>query len=262
MSNIDISAGLQTQIRGETLWMTIDREHAGNTLDKETALAMADAIRDARSDRNVRAMVITGSGRKFFCIGGEKDEQDTYDYSSVFPIVDIYELIDATPKPVIAAVNGFAVGGGNVLHMVCDLTIASDTAVFRQIGPSMGSYDAGFGTWLLEETIGRKRAKEMWYLNRKYTAQQALEMGLVNEVVELDGLQSRVDEVLDEVLQRGSQAIAALKAAFSAKHTGVVGQSRIAHDLLLTRYLKSEEADELAVSFPEKRRPDTTRFNR
>ena len=127
--------------------------------------------------------MLTGSGDKFFCIGGEHDPMTSLDQSQVLPIVDVYQAIDTISKPVIAAVNGFAVGGGNVLHTVCDLTIASENAVFRQVGPMVGSFDAGYGTWYLEDTIGRKRAKEMWYLNRKYSAAQALAMGLVNEVV-------------------------------------------------------------------------------
>ena len=126
--------------------------------------------------------VLTGAGDKFFCIGGEHDELSSMDYSSVMPVIDLYEFIDTMPKPVIAAVNGFAVGGGNVLQVVCDLSVAAPHAVFRQVGPLVGSFDAGYGTWYLEETIGRRRAKEMWYLNRKYSAEQALEMGLVNEI--------------------------------------------------------------------------------
>jgi naphthoate synthase len=249
--------------RGAVLWLTINREAEANTLRFQTATELIDQLQRARTDRSIRAVVLTAAGDRFFCIGGVKDEQVTFDQSAVFPVVDLYEIIDTMTKPVIAAVNGYAVGGGNVLHTVCDLTIASDRAVFRQVGPSVGSFDAGFGTWYLEDTIGRKRAKEMWYLNRKYSAEEALRMGLVNEVVEHERLQERVTEILEgELLQRGSQAIASLKAAFSARNTGVVGQSRIAHDLLLTRYLVSEEAKELSTSFEQKREPDQDRFDR
>jgi naphthoate synthase len=177
------------------------------------------------------------------------------------PIVDVYELIDAVPKPVVAMVNGYAVGGGHVLHVVCDLTIAAETAVFRQVGPSMGSFDAGFGTWYLEDAIGRKRAKEMWYLNEKYDAAQALAMGLVNEVVPADRLRERTREVALTLTRRGPQALAGLKAAFSARNTGVVGQARLAHDQLLRHYLVTDEAAELARSFRAKEDPDQTRFN-
>jgi naphthoate synthase len=245
---------------GPVLRITINRPEAGNKFRDVTALEMAEVFRAFRAERDLRVAVLTGAGDKFFCIGGEHDPFDSYDYANVMPIVDVYELIDSVPKPVIAAVNGYAVGGGNVLHTVCDLSIASERAQFRQVGPSVGSFDAGYGTTYLEEAIGRKRAKEMWYLNRKYGAQQALAMGLVNEVAPHDELAARVDQVVEELLGRGPQAIAGLKAAFSGRHTGVVGQARMAHDLLLTQYLKTEEAQEMSRSFREKESPDVDKF--
>jgi naphthoate synthase len=145
---------------------------------------------------------------------------------------------------------------------MCDLAVAADTAVFRQVGPMVGSFDAGYGSWYLEEAIGRRRAKEMWMLNRKYTAAQALAMGLVNEVVPRAEVLPRAREIACELKQRGPQALAAIKAAFSARHTGVVGQSRIAHDLLLMPYRRSDEAAELAAAFDEHRAPDQDRFLR
>lgn len=246
---------------GPLVQLTLDRESTGNMFRVQTTRELIDAFQRIRSDREVRVVILTGAGDRFFCVGGEHEPTDSLDYSSVLPIIDVYELIDTTPKPVIAAVNGFAVGGGNVLHTVCDLTIASDRAVFRQVGPMVGSYDAGFGTWYLEETIGRKRAKEMWYLNRKYSAEQALSMGLVNEVVEHDKLAERSRQVAGEILGRGPMAIAGLKAAFSARHTGVLGQARVSHDLLLTQYLTTSEAKEMSASFKEKRDPDPETFN-
>lgn len=258
----ETGAGLRVERRDGALWLTIDREEHANLIDAATAIAMTEQIRAARGDRGISAVVITGAGDRFFCIGGQKDEYQTYDYSAVFPIVDLYEAIDSSFKPVVAAVNGFAVGGGNVLQTVCDLSIASDRAVFRQVGPSMGSFDAGYGTWYLEATIGRKRAKELWYLNRKYSAEEALAMGLVNEVVPHERLVARVEEVLAELRARGPQAIAALKTAFAGKHSGVVGQSRMGHDLLLTRYLRSEEAGEMSSSFKDRRPPDAERYDR
>jgi naphthoate synthase len=245
---------------GPVFRVTINREKAGNKFRVQTALELADAFRRFRAERALRVAVLTGAGDKFFCIGGEHDPFETYDYSVVMPIVDVYELIDSVPKPIIAAVNGFAVGGGNVLHNVCDLSIASDRAVFRQVGPSVGSFDAGYGTTYLEESIGRKRAKEMWYLNRKYTAEQALAMGLVNEVVPHESLRSRVDEVCAELLGRGPQALAGLKAAFSGRHTGVVGQARMAHDQLLTYYQRTDESHEMSRSFGAREAPDTDTF--
>lgn len=245
---------------GPVLRVTINRQEAGNKFRVQTAVELADVFREFRANRTLRVAVLTGAGDKFFCIGGEHDPFETYDYSVVLPIVDVYELIDSVPKPIVAAVNGFAVGGGNVLHTVCDLSIASDRAVFRQVGPSVGSFDAGYGTTYLEETIGRKRAKEMWYLNRKYSAAQALEMGLVNEVVAHDELGGRVDAVVDELLGRGPQALGALKSAFSGRHTGVVGQARMAHDQLLTYYQRTAESHEMSRSFGQRQTPDQETF--
>jgi naphthoate synthase len=174
----------------------------------------------------------------------------------VLPIIDVYQAIDTIAKPVVAAVNGFAVGGGNVLHTVCDLTIAAENAVFRQVGPMVGSFDAGYGTWYLEDTIGRKRAKEMWYLNRKYSAAEALGMGLVNEVVPAGQALARAQEVAAEIATRSPMAIAGLKGAFSARHNGVSGQARMAHDQMLTLYLATKEAHEVSDSFGARRAPD------
>ena len=242
--------------------VTISRPESGNMMRHRTLVEMTDALRSLRDDPELRLGVITGAGDRFFCIGGEHEPFDRLDHSVVLPIVDVYELIDTILKPIVAAVNGFAVGAGNILHTVCDLTVASDRAVFRQVGPMVGSFDAGYGTWYLEETIGRKRAKELWYLNRKYTAEEALAMGLVNEVVPHEQLGRMVSEIAGELKARGPQALAGLKAAFSARHTGVAGQARLAHDLLLTHYLLTQEARELSKSFAEKRPPDQSEFNR
>jgi naphthoate synthase len=242
--------------------ITINRPDNANKFRRQTTLELAEALRNLRDDPALRVGILTGAGDRFFCVGGEHEPFEGYDHSVVLPIVDVYELLDAIPKPVIAAVNGFAVGGGNVLHTMCDLSIAAENAVFRQVGPMVGSFDAGFGTWYLEEAIGRKRAKELWYLNRKYDAEQALAMGLVNEVVPQAELMDRVREVAGDLMARGPQALAALKTAFSARHTGVLGQARMAHDLLLTQYLTTQEAEELSSSFSDRRAPDQDRFNR
>lgn len=242
------------------LTITIDRPDTGNKFRHQTCLELMDALQRFRLDPSLRAAVLTGSGDKFFCIGGEHDAVTSLDQSQVLPIIDVYQAIDTIAKPVIAAVNGFAVGGGNVLHTVCDLTIASETAVFRQVGPMVGSFDAGYGSWYLEDTIGRKRAKEMWFLNRKYTATQALAMGLVNEVVAPEGLQARALEVAREITSRSPLAIGALKAAFSARHNGVSGQARMAHDQQLSLYLQTREAHEVGAAFGERRAPDSESF--
>lgn len=249
-----------TTVDGAVLTLTINREDAGNKLRHQTCLELFDALQKFRLDPALRAAVLTGAGEKFFCIGGEHDPITSLDQSQVLPMVDLYQAIDTISKPIIAAVNGFAVGGGNVLHNICDLTIASSNAVFRQVGPMVGSFDAGYGTWYLEDTIGRKRAKEMWYLNRKYTAAQALSMGLVNEVVEPGELSARAADVAREITTRSPMAIGGLKGAFSARHNGVSGQARMAHDQQLTLYLQTQEAHEVSAAFGERREPKTESF--
>lgn len=255
---------------GDVAWITINREDRGNTFRIQTCRELIDAIENARRDPDCRSIVLTGAGQRFFCLGGDHDAEhraagehdDRFHYDNVFPVVDLYDLIDKVPQPVIAMVNGFAVGGGNVLAMVCDLTVASSTAVFRQIGPSMGSFDAGFGTWYLEETVGRKRAKEIWYLNRKYSAEQAMGLGLVNEVVEPDRLRARTAEVCAEISEKGAFAIAALKSSFHARHAGASGLSRVALDMLTPPYYASEESKELGRAFQAKQSPDKSKFYR
>lgn len=245
---------------GPVLTITINREKAANKFRHQTCLELSDALQRFRLDPQLRAAVLTGAGEKFFCIGGEHDEATSLDQSQVLPIIDVYQAIDTIAKPVVAAVNGFAVGGGNVLANVCDLTIASENAVFRQVGPLVGSFDAGYGTWYLEDSIGRKRAKEMWYLNRKYSAQEAFARGLANEVVPAAELLGRAQEVAREITTRSPMAIGALKAAFSARHNGVSGQARMAHDQQLTVYLTTGEAHEMSSSFGERRDADPDRF--
>ena len=249
-----------TTIDGPVLTITLNRPDAGNKFRHQTCLELFDALQKFRLDPQLRAAVLTGTGEKFFCIGGEHDPITSLDQSQILPIIDVYQAIDTIPKPIIAAVNGFAVGGGNVLHTVCDLTIAAENAVFRQVGPMVGSFDAGYGSWYLEDTIGRKRAKEMWYLNKKYTAEQAREMGLVNEVVPSEELQARAAEVAREITSRSPLAIGGMKGAFSARHNGVSGQARMAHDQQLTLYLQTKEAHEVSAAFGERRQPKTESF--
>jgi naphthoate synthase len=253
---------------GSIAWITINREAKGNAFRTKTVHELIDAMEAARRDADVRSIVITGAGTRFFCIGGDHDHSgeaehdDRIHYGNVFPVVDLYDLIDKTPKPVVAMVAGFAVGGGNVLALMCDLTIASSAATFRQVGPMMGSFDAGFGTWYLEEAVGRKKAKEIWMLNRKYSAAEALAMGLINEVVEPAKLKERVAEICDELADRGPQALAAIKSSFHARHGGVAGLSRVALDLLTPNYYRSEESKELGRAFGAKQKPDRSKFYR
>jgi len=256
-------ADVKVEADGGVLTITIDRPEHGNMLRRQTAIELADALRRLRDDPALRVGILTGAGDRFFCLGGQHDEAVTVlDHSQVLPVVDVYELLDTVPKPVIAAVNGYAVGGGQVLQVMCDLTVASEHAVFRQVGPMVGSFDAGYGTWYLEELVGRKKAKEMWYLNQKYDAPTALAMGLINEVVPTDQVMPRAREMAAQLQERGPQALAALKVAFASRHLGALGQSRLAHDLLLTKYLVTDESKELSAAFHDKRDPDPSHFNR
>ena len=252
---------LLTHTVGKTRWITLNRPNNGNQFTPEMLRLFKVALEDARMDRDIRVVVITGAGDRFFCIGGEhKGLPDDLDYSTVMPVVDVYQLIDQMPKPVIAAVNGYAVGGGHVLHVMCDLTIAAQSAIFRQVGPMVGSFDAGFGTWYLEDLIGRKRAKQMWLLNEKLTAERAEAIGLVNLVVPDEQLVDETTRIANTLAQRGGEALAAVKLSFSARTGGAGGFSRIAHDLLLRNYLQTQEARELQESFSAKRAPDQGAF--
>jgi naphthoate synthase len=157
-------------------------------------------------------------------------------------------------------VNGFAVGGGHVLHMVCDITIAKESAIFRQVGPMMGSFDAGYGTWYLEDLVGKKKAKEIWFLNPRMSAKEAMEIGLINKVVPDEKLAEETQKMAEAVAERGAFALAALKGAFVARHGGVSGLSRVSHDLLLRLYLDTDESKELGEAFRGKRTPDADKF--
>jgi naphthoate synthase len=233
--------------------ITLNRPDHGNMFNPQMCRELKAVLEQTRLETDTRVLVLTGAGERFFCIGGEKEGlKDTAAYPGVLPILDVYELIERHPKPVIASVNGFAVGGGHVMHVVCDLTIAAESAVFRQVGPMMGSFDAGFGTWALEDLLGRKRAKEMWFLNEKLTAQQALAWGLVNRVVADPELRAETDRLARELANRGPQALNAVKASFAARTGGVAGFSRVAHDLLLRYYLDSDESSELRESFAQR----------
>ena len=243
--------------------LTLNRPDDGNMFNETMCHEVRDCINAIRRETRTRVVVLTGAGEKFFCIGGRKDGMaDTTLYAGVLPTLEMYEAIERLQKPVIAAVNGFAVGGGNVLQMVCDLTIAKESAVFRQVGPMMGSFDAGYGTWYLEDLVGKKKAKEIWFRNPKLSAQDALALGLINHVVPDDQLAATTRDWALEIAERGAFALASVKAAFNARHGGVAGLSRMAHDLLLRAYLETDEAHELSASFRERRKPDPEKFGR
>jgi naphthoate synthase len=240
--------------------ITLNRPDDGNMFTERMCHEIRDCINEIRRETRTRVIVLTGAGDKFFCTGGRKDGmQDSTLYAGVLPTLEMYESIDRLQKPVIASVNGFAVGGGNVLQVVCDLTIAKESAVFRQVGPMVGSFDAGYGTWYLEDLVGKKRAKEIWYRNPKISAQEALEIGLINKVVPDLELKDATRRYALEVAERGAFALASIKGAFNARHGGVSGLSRVTHDLLLRGYLDSEEQAELATAFGERRAPDVSK---
>ena len=241
--------------------ITLNRPDDGNMFTPRMCHEIRDCINDIRRETRTRVIVFTGAGDRFFCIGGRKEGMpDTTLYAGTLPTLEMYESIDRLQKPVIASVNGFAVGGGNVLQMVCDMTIAKESAVFRQVGPMMGSFNADYGTWYLEDLVGKKRAKEMWYRNPKISAAEAVAMGLINKAVPDAELKTATRTMALEIAERGAFALASVKAAFNARHGGVSGLARMAHDLLLRGYLGSDESHELSQAFAERRKPDPESF--
>jgi naphthoate synthase len=241
--------------------ITMNRPDDGNMFTETMCHEIRDCIESIRRETRTRVIVLTGAGEKFFCIGGEKTGMpDTKLYAGVLPTLEMYEAIDRLQKPVIASVNGLAVGGGNVLQVVCDVTIAKKSAIFRQVGPMVGSFDAGYGTWYLEDLVGKKLAKEIWYANPKISADDAKAIGLINRVVPDDQLKEKTREFALEIADRGAFALASIKGAFNARHGGVSGLSRVTHDLLLRQYLDTDEHHELSASFKERRKPDTSKF--
>jgi naphthoate synthase len=243
--------------------LTLNRPDDGNMFTPTMCREVRDCIEQSRRETRTRVLVLTGAGDKFFCVGGRKEgTEHTWLYPGAMPTLEMYEAIERLQKPVIASVNGFAVGGGHVLQVVCDLTIAKESAIFRQVGPMMGSFDAGFGTWYLEDLVGKKKAKEIWFLNEKLTAREALDLGLINKVVPDDQLAKATMEMADALASRGAYALATIKAAFNARHQGVLGLARLTHDLMLPPYYESEEAKELSDAFAQRRRPNPDRFGK
>jgi naphthoate synthase len=248
--------------------ITINRPQRYNAFTALTLEEMYQAFRDSWADRSIGVVVLTGSGDKAFCTGGDQRTKDNEGYDrgeASFELLDAYgqliSIIRAIPKPVIAAVNGYAIGGGHVLHLVCDLTIASDNARFGQAGPKVGSFDAGFGSVFLARIVGEKKAREVWYLCRQYSAQEALEMGLVNRVVPQSELGKEVEAWGRELLQKAPTSLAFLKASFNADTDHAAGITAIArHGLDL--YYHTEESREGVQAFLEKRPPDFSKFRK
>jgi naphthoate synthase len=246
--------------------VTINRPHVRNAFRPLTVSEMIDAFADAREDLEVGVVILTGAGDKAFCSGGDQKVRGDAGYvgNDKVPrlnVLDLQHLIRYIPKPVIAAVAGYAIGGGHVLHLVCDLTIAAENARFGQTGPRVGSFDAGYGAGLLARTVGQKKAKEIWYLCRQYDAQEALAMGLVNTVVPVDRLQDEAVQWAREILAHSPTAIRFLKAAFNADTDGLAGIQQLAGDATRLFYM-TDEGSEGKNAFLEKRKPDFSKYPR
>ncbi|MFS8836509.1 1,4-dihydroxy-2-naphthoyl-CoA synthase [Synechococcus sp. WC101] len=249
--------------------ITINRPHKRNAFRPKTIVEMIDAFLDAREDPKIGVVLLTGAGphtdgKYAFCAGGDQSvrgEAGYLDEAGVprLNVLDLQRLIRSLPKVVIALVAGYAIGGGHVLHLLCDLTIAADNAIFGQAGPRVGSFDGGFGASYLARVVGQKKAREIWFLCRQYTAAQALEMGLVNAVVPLEELEAEGIRWAREILQHSPLAIRCLKAAFNADCDGQMGLQELAGDATLLYYM-TEEAAEGRRAFLEKRPPNFRQF--
>jgi naphthoate synthase len=245
--------------------ITIDRPEVRNAFRPETLIEISDALERAREDADVGVIVLTGEGPLAFCSGGDQRVRGDTGYVAGgaavgrFHVTDLHVQMRRTPKPIVAMVAGYAIGGGHVLHVVCDLTIAADNARFGQTGPKVGSFDGGYGASLLAAQVGQKKAKEIWFLCRQYDAQQALEMGLVNTVVPLERLEEETVAWCREMLELSPFALRLLKASFNASEDGMAGLQQLAHDANLLFYA-SEEAREGREAYKEKRRPDFGKF--
>ena len=244
----------------------INRPHVRNAFRPQTVTEMIAAFIDAREDQDIGVVILTGQGPEAFCSGGDQKVRGDAGYigSDNVPrlnVLDLQHLIRYLPKPVIAAVSGYAIGGGHVLHLVCDLTIAAENARFGQTGPRVGSFDAGYGAGLLARTIGQKKAKEIWFLCRQYDAQAALDMGLVNTVVPVDALRAEAEKWAREILTLSPTALRFLKASFNADTDGLAGIQQLAGDATRLFYM-SEEGSEGKQAFLEKRKPDFSKFPR
>jgi naphthoate synthase len=246
--------------------ITINRPEVRNAFRPQTVTEMIDAFTHARDDQTMGVILFTGAGDQAFCSGGDQSVRGKGGYVGQdgvprLNVLELQRLIRLTPKPVIAMVAGYAIGGGHVLHVVCDLTIAAENAIFGQTGPRVGSFDGGYGAGYLARIIGHKKAREIWYLCRQYDAQQALEMGLVNTVVPVERLEEEAVGWAREILEKSPLAIRMLKAAFNADTDGLAGIQQLAGDATLLYYL-SEEALEGKNAFIEKRKPDFSKFPR
>ncbi|MED4074525.1 1,4-dihydroxy-2-naphthoyl-CoA synthase [Priestia endophytica] len=246
--------------------ISINRPQVHNAFTPNTVMELIDAFSYARDDANIGVIILTGEGEKAFCSGGDQKVRGHGGYlgDDQIPrlnVLDLQRLIRFTPKPVIAMVAGYAIGGGHVLQVICDLTIAADNAIFGQTGPKVGSFDAGYGANYLARIVGHKKAREIWYLCRQYNAQEALNMGLVNTVVPLEQLEEETIKWCEELLEKSPTALRFLKAAFNADTDGLAGLQQLGGDATLLFYT-TDEAKEGRDAFKEKRNPDFKQFPR
>lgn len=249
--------------------ITINRPEKRNAFRPETVFEMYDAFSDAREDQTIGVILFTGygpaqDGKYAFCSGGDQSIRGDMGYVGKdgvprLNVLDLQKLIRSIPKVVISLVAGYAIGGGHVLHVICDLTIAADNAIFGQTGPKVGSFDGGFGSSYLARMVGQKKAREIWYLCRQYNAQEALDMGLVNKVVPVDKLEEEGVQWATEILQHSPMAIRVLKSAFNAELDGQTGIQELAGNATLLYYM-SEEAQEGKKAYNEKRKPNFKKF--
>jgi naphthoate synthase len=263
-----VRAGEYEDIRYDTMdgiaKITIDRPEVRNAFRPKTLFELGDAFNVARDDPRIGVIILTGAGDQAFCSGGDQRIRGDDGYRDDhgvgrLNVLDLQVQIRRTPKPVIAMVAGYAIGGGHVLHIVCDLTVAADNARFGQTGPRVGSFDGGYGSGLLARIVGQKKAREIWFLCEQYDAQQALEMGLVNKVVPLERLEEETVAWARKMLQHSPLALRMLKAGMNAADDGLAGIQQLAGDATLLYYL-SEEAQEGRDAYVQKREPDFSRF--
>lgn len=266
-SDIDFTDIVYEKADGEAIAkITINRPERRNAFRPQTIKELIRAFNDARDDSSVGVIILTGKGTKAFCSGGDQAlrSKDGYvDQKNVgrLNVLDLQVQIRRLPKPVIAMVAGYAVGGGHVLHMVCDLTIAADNAIFGQTGPKVGSFDAGYGSSIMSRLVGPKKAREMWFLARFYTASEAEKMGLVNTVVPLEKLEQETVKWCREILRNSPTAIRVLKSSLNAVDDGHAGLQGLGGDATLIFY-GTEEGNEGKTAYMQRRRPDFSKFPR
>lgn len=246
--------------------ITINRPQVHNAFRPQTVMEMSRALNDARNDADVGVIILTGMGENAFCSGGDQKVRGTGGYvgddgTPRLNVLDLQREIRTCPKPVVAMVAGWCVGGGHVLHMMCDLTIAAENAMFGQTGPRVGSFDGGWGASYMARIVGQKKAREIWFLGRFYNAKEALDMGLVNTVVPLEKLEAETVQWCREMLANSPLALRCLKAALNADCDGQAGLQELAGNATLLYYM-TEEGREGKNAFLEKRRPDFSKFQR